>query len=66
MQWADPVTGSAHCVLAPYWSERLGKLEMTGRQLSKRGGTVCVRVAGDRVMIGGKAITVMRGQLTCA
>jgi PhzF family phenazine biosynthesis protein len=59
----DPVTGSAHCALAPYWSERLGKLEMTGRQVSRRGGTVHVRLAGDRVMIGGQAVTVMRGQL---
>ncbi len=62
----DPVTGSAHCALAPYWSERLGKLEMRARQLSQRGGTVRVRMAGDRVMIGGTAVTVMRGQLTCA
>jgi PhzF family phenazine biosynthesis protein len=62
----DPVTGSAHCTLAPYWSERLGKLEMAGRQISRRGGNVRVRLAGDRVMIGGQAITVLRGQLTCA
>jgi PhzF family phenazine biosynthesis protein len=62
----DPVTGSAHCTLAPYWSERLGKLEMTGRQVSRRGGTVRVRLADDRVIIGGQAVTVLRGQLTCA
>jgi PhzF family phenazine biosynthesis protein len=59
----DPVTGSAHCVLAPYWSERLGKEAMVGAQLSARGGTVRVRVAGDRVMLGGQAVTVMRGEL---
>jgi PhzF family phenazine biosynthesis protein len=59
----DPVTGSAHCCLAPYWGRKLGKTEMVGRQLSARGGTVRVRVAGDRVMLGGSAVTVMRGEL---
>ena len=59
----DPVTGSAHCCLAPYWGERLGKTEMTGYQASKRGGTVRVRLVGNRVKLGGKAITVTRGEL---
>jgi PhzF family phenazine biosynthesis protein len=59
----DPVTGSAHCCLAPYWQERLGKDEMVGYQASARGGVVHVRVAGDRVMLGGQAVTVMRGEL---
>jgi PhzF family phenazine biosynthesis protein len=59
----DPVTGSAHCCLAPYWQERLGKDEMVGYQASARGGIVRVRVLGERVMLGGQAITVMRGEL---
>jgi PhzF family phenazine biosynthesis protein len=59
----DPVTGSAHCCLAPYWQERLSKTEMVGYQASARGGVVHVRVAGDRVMLGGQAVTVMRGEL---
>jgi len=59
----DPVTGSAHCCLTPYWSERLGKTEMTARQLSTRGGTLRVRLDGDRVKLGGQAITVLRGEL---
>ncbi len=59
----DPVTGSAHCCLAPYWAERLGKSEMTGFQASARGGIVHVRVAGDRVVLGGEAVTVFRGTL---
>lgn len=59
----DPVTGSAHCCLAPYWSERLGKNEMVGFQASARGGVVRVRVEGDRVKLGGRAVTVLRGEL---
>ena len=59
----DPVTGSAHCALAPYWGAKLGKTEMVGRQISARGGTVRVRVEGDRVVLGGQAITVLRGVL---
>jgi PhzF family phenazine biosynthesis protein len=59
----DPVTGSAHCALAPYWSERLGKTEMTGYQASARGGVVHVRVKGGRVVLGGQAVTVMTGEL---
>ncbi|APZ93356.1 PhzF family phenazine biosynthesis protein [Fuerstiella marisgermanici] len=59
----DPVTGSAHCCLGPYWSERLGKTEMTAFQASARGGVVRVRVAGDRVLLGGRAVTVVRGEL---
>lgn len=60
----DPVTGSAHCCLGPYWSEQLGKTEMTAFQASARGGTVRVRVKGDRVLLGGQAVTVLRGELT--
>jgi PhzF family phenazine biosynthesis protein len=61
----DPVTGSAHCCLAPYWSARLGKREMIGYQASARGGTVHVRLEGDRVILGGHAVMVMRGIMTC-
>lgn len=57
----DPVTGSAHCCLGPYWQKRLGKSEFTAYQASKRGGVVKVRVGKDRVFISGKAVTVMVG-----
>jgi PhzF family phenazine biosynthesis protein len=59
----DPVTGSAHCTLAPFWRERLGKDEMLAYQASTRGGVVRVRVVGDRVKLGGQAVTVLRGRL---
>jgi PhzF family phenazine biosynthesis protein len=59
----DPVTGSAHCALAPFWAERLGRTVLTGYQASPRGGTVRVERQGDRVLLGGKAVTVLRGQL---
>jgi len=59
----DPVTGSAHCSLGPYWAERLGGNELVGRQLSTRGGVVKVRTLGDRVDLLGQAVTVMRGEL---
>ena len=59
----DPVTGSAHCALAPYWSAKLGKMEMTGFQASARGGVVRVRVVGDRVILSGQAVTTLRGEL---
>lgn len=60
----DPVTGSAHCCLGPYWAERLGKTEMVGYQASARGGVVRTRIVGDRVILAGKAVTVLRGVLT--
>jgi PhzF family phenazine biosynthesis protein len=60
----DPVTGSAHCTLAPYWCERLGRPELTGYQASARGGTVRVRLAGDRVILTGHAVTVLGGELS--
>ena len=60
----DPVTGSAHCALAPYWTAKLGRQELTGFQASARGGIVRVRVVGDRVRLGGQAVTVLRGELT--
>lgn len=59
----DPVTGSAHTILAPYWGKKLGKVEMTARQVSARGGELTVHLAADRVYIGGKAITVVKGSL---
>ncbi len=59
----DPVTGSAHCFLSPYWSERLGRNELVGYQASARGGVVKVRLEGDRVHLGGQAVTVLRGEL---
>jgi PhzF family phenazine biosynthesis protein len=59
----DPVTGSAHCCLGPYWSRRLGKKEFVAYQASERGGTVRVRLVDDRVGLGGRAVTVVRGLL---
>ena len=59
----DPVTGSAHTALAPFWGARLGKTEMTGFQASPRGGIVKVRLDGDRVYLTGQAVTVLRGEL---
>lgn len=59
----DPVTGAAHCCLGPFWAERLKKKDLSGYQASKRGGTVRVRVAETRVFLGGRAVTVFRGEL---
>jgi PhzF family phenazine biosynthesis protein len=59
----DPVTGSAHCTLGPWWQAKLGKDELLGYQCSARGGTVRVRPLGDRVKLGGKAVTVFSGEL---
>lgn len=59
----DPVTGSAHCGLAPYWAAKLGRSSMTGYQASARGGVVGVELAGDRVLLRGQAVTVLRGEL---
>ncbi len=59
----DPVCGSAHCCLGPYWRERLGRSELTGHQVSRRGGVVKVRVDDSRVNLIGRAVTVLRGEL---
>lgn len=59
----DPVTGSAHCTLGPYWRAKLGKDEFKAYQASPRGGVLSVRVAGDRVIIGGSAVTVFKADL---
>jgi PhzF family phenazine biosynthesis protein len=60
----DPVTGSAHCCLGPFWGSRLVKEEMVAYQASARGGVVRVRVGEERVYLGGQAVTVLRGELT--
>jgi predicted PhzF superfamily epimerase YddE/YHI9 len=59
----DPVTGSSHCSLIPYWAARLGKQELVGFQASKRGGSVGGALRGDRVMLLGQAVTVWLGEL---
>jgi len=59
----DPVTGSAHCALGPFWGPRLGKTELVAFQASARGGVVRVRLAGPRVILAGQAVTVLRAEL---
>jgi predicted PhzF superfamily epimerase YddE/YHI9 len=59
----DPVTGSAHCCLGPWWARRLDTDDLVARQLSERGGTLGVRVRDDRVLLSGRAVTVLKGQL---
>lgn len=59
----DPVTGSAHCTLIPYWSQRLNKTKLFARQISKRGGELFCEQAGERVLIGGKAVLYLRGKI---
>jgi PhzF family phenazine biosynthesis protein len=60
----DPVTGSAHCTLAPYWAEKLGKRAMSARQVSPRGGELWVEMMGDRVTIAGSTVEYLRGEIT--
>ena len=59
----DPVTGSSHCALTPYWTKRLGKTQLYARQLSQRGGELWCEMAGDRVMIKGNAVLTLQGTL---
>ncbi|HEU5268775.1 MAG TPA: PhzF family phenazine biosynthesis protein [Jatrophihabitans sp.] len=59
----DPVTGAAHTVLLPYWSQRLGRTELTAAQVSPRGGRLALRLVGDRVLITGRAVTVLDARL---
>lgn len=59
----DPVTGSSHCTLVPYWAARLGKSELTARQLSPRRGELHCRLAGDRVFIAGETVEYLRGEI---
>jgi predicted PhzF superfamily epimerase YddE/YHI9 len=58
----DPVTGSAHCVLAPYWAKKLGKQELRAFQCSERGGELRLSVQGERTVLQGQAVTVLKGQ----
>lgn len=62
----DPVTGSAHCSLVPFWENRLGKSDFVAKQVSRRGGTLKLKRVGDRVLISGQAVTVMQGTLMSA
>jgi predicted PhzF superfamily epimerase YddE/YHI9 len=59
----DPVTGSAHCILVPYWAERLGKTDFLARQVSQRGGVLKCRLAGERVLISGQAVLYLTGEI---
>lgn len=58
----DPVTGSAHCCLGPYWAQQLGKETLAAYQASSRGGVLQVRPSGDRIVLRGQAVTVLAGQ----
>jgi predicted PhzF superfamily epimerase YddE/YHI9 len=59
----DPVTGSAHCTLVPYWAKRLGKTELEARQLSRRGGALRCALRGDRVGMAGRAVVYLEGRI---
>ena len=59
----DPVTGSTHCSLTPFWAEQLNKTSMKAKQLSSRGGSLYVELQADRVAISGKAVTIFKGEL---
>ena len=61
----DPVTGSAHCALAPYWAAKLGKNILSARQVSKRGGDLTCAVQADRVLLSGRAVTFMEAEISC-
>jgi PhzF family phenazine biosynthesis protein len=60
----DPVTGSSHCTLVPYWAKRLGKTELQARQLSRRGGALTCALSGDRVSIAGRAVLYLEGEIS--
>ncbi len=60
------MTGTAHCALGPYWAGKLGKPTLAGYQASRRGGAVQVTVRGERVLLAGRAVTVLRGELAAA
>jgi predicted PhzF superfamily epimerase YddE/YHI9 len=59
----DPVTGSAHCSIVPYWSKVLGKKQLACRQVSRRGGELICEDRGERVIIGGQAVLFLKGEL---
>lgn len=61
--WEDPVTGSAHTMLIPFWSARLGKSKMLARQISPRGGDIRCELKGDRVLMAGQAVTWLQGRI---
>ena len=60
----DPVTGSAHCTLVPYWSGRLGKPKLHARQVSKRGGQLWCEHLGERVILAGRVVEYLRGEIS--
>jgi predicted PhzF superfamily epimerase YddE/YHI9 len=60
----DPVTGSAHCVLTPYWAKRLGKTRLEARQISRRGGALTCTLAGERVVMAGRCVLYLEGAIT--
>lgn len=60
----DPVTGSSHCTLTPYWAQQLGKIDLTARQVSARGGFLKCALRGERVLISGKAVLYLKGELS--
>jgi len=62
----DPVTGSSHCQLTPYWSKRFGKTKLQARQISKRGGSILCELIGERVILSGQAVTFMEGEIEIA
>jgi PhzF family phenazine biosynthesis protein len=62
----DPVTGAAHCLLATYWAQKLGRAELVGYQASRRGGIVRMRLVDERCFLGGNAVTVLRGEILTA
>jgi len=59
----DPVTGSAHCTLVPYWAHRLGRTRLQARQVSRRGGELACELRGDRVSIAGRAVMYLEGEI---
>jgi PhzF family phenazine biosynthesis protein len=59
----DPVTGSAHCALGPYWGQKLGKTDLSAYQASPRGGALRLHLAGERILLAGQAVTVFQGEL---
>jgi predicted PhzF superfamily epimerase YddE/YHI9 len=60
----DPVTGSSHCTLAPFWAERLGKNPLVAKQISVRGGEIRCTVEGDRVLLAGRCSLYLRGEIS--
>lgn len=60
----DPVTGSAHCTLVPYWADQIGRTSLRALQVSRRGGELCCELKGDRVQVGGRAVCYLEGTIT--